>query len=157
MRMESIETIRSAALEHFESCPLMALATVSPEGEPLANVMLFRLDSEMNVYFVTRPGTRKLANVEAGGRAAVTIGFEPPFNLELSGQAERVTDAEERARTMEILAGKAASVEGLWPPVLRYSHEQGSEIYRIRPDRARLLDMREQHIAEEQAPFYDLI
>ncbi len=117
----------------------MALATVGPNGEPQVAAVFFAADEAMNLYWVSMPGTRHGAAAVATGRASAAVypavwGWAEIRGLQVTGRAEVVTDAAERAAALELYCGRFAL------PAALSALLAAATLYVLRPEALRWLD-----------------
>lgn len=149
------ETVKKKALDYLLSQSLMVLATASPDGKPYATTMLFTMDDDFNFYFVTRKETRKNRNLIDNPVASISIGFDPPMNVQAEGKVELVEDEKLRGDLFARLAVASDRIDDFWPPILRI--EAGEYLlYRIKPSWVRVLDMESRNVNEEEMPLFEI-
>ncbi len=88
-----ISESRERLLEFLRSNNVGVLATVSSAGMPHAATVYITFDQDLNIYFVTRNGTRKSQNIHANGQAALAIyNAATQTTLQAEGTAIEVSD-----------------------------------------------------------------
>ncbi|MFH2062691.1 MAG: pyridoxamine 5'-phosphate oxidase family protein [bacterium] len=150
------EELKKDVVSFLQGHPLMVLATASAEGVPRANTVIFYVDDRLNFYFITREGSQKVRNMDENDKVALSVSFDPPYNVEAVGAAERVTDKKTRELVMDKFVEHAVGLPDIWPPVFRYS-DADYVVFRIRPKSVRVLDLTSQHIYQSEPPFTDLL
>lgn len=87
------------------------LATVTPEGAPLAHTMAFAAQGA-TVFFATRQDTRKAANIKANPQVAYVVDQDdyPSFmdikGVQMEGRAAIITDPQEIAQVGKLYTAK---------------------------------------------------
>ncbi len=71
MNLSALE-LKQATLNYIETNRLMSVATVS-DGKPWAVTVFFAYDTDLNLYFFSRPDTVHAVNIEKEKHVAVTI------------------------------------------------------------------------------------
>ncbi len=72
---------------------LASVATISPEGEPQAAVVLYYSDDNFNIYIVTRGHTRKAINLQNDKKVGIAIGNDRfPGTIQLQGVADSMPE-----------------------------------------------------------------
>jgi nitroimidazol reductase NimA-like FMN-containing flavoprotein (pyridoxamine 5'-phosphate oxidase superfamily) len=148
--------LRLEVMEALRINPLMVLATTDENGQPQCNTLVYTIDDDLNFYFITRSNTKKSKNIEANPNVSLSACFRPPYNIEAIGKAEPVTDEETKLMIMDAFAQHVINLENIWPPIFRYSQDE-YVFYKIVPTSLRALEMKKQHITEDEPPFYQLI
>ena len=128
------------------------LATADADG-PWAAAVFYASDADLNLYFVTEPGTRHGRNLRNNARVAVAIhadvaNWNDVRGLQLEGTA-RVVAEDKRAAALGIYLHR-------FPEVRRLSEEPRNDaereigerlgripLWRLAPDRIRIIDNRE--------------
>jgi general stress protein 26 len=151
-----LESDKEKVLAALRRNRIASMATVTADGQPQAVTILYVVDDDLNLYFVTREKSRKVANLDANGMVAMSIGLEPPMNVQLEGRAVRVDDELVRADKMAELAHAGADLEDLWPPILRVGKE-GYVLYKVMPEKVRALDLSDHNISSEDPPYIELM
>ncbi len=96
--------------DYLSSHLYLNLATVSPDGTPLAHTVGFASDGA-TVYFVTDKNTRKARNIGNNPNVAYTCDedYTDLFSIQgiqMKGKAERVTDGSVIEKTMGVMLKK---------------------------------------------------
>lgn len=98
---------------------LMTLATVTPDGKPVAHTVDFVHDAD-TVYFVTDKSTRKAQNIL--NNPNVFLAVDEEINdisecraVQMAGLASLVTDAGEAQKTLGMLVSKIPMMAKLPP------------------------------------------
>lgn len=79
---------------HFlKNNPVGVLATATTSGKPHAATVYITFDQDLNIYFVTRKGTRKSQNLHTNNQAAIAIyNAASQTTLQVEGAAIEVAD-----------------------------------------------------------------
>lgn len=97
--------------------PLGVVSTVSDGGKPESASLYYIKDDALNIFFVTRSGSRKYKNILKNPNVSFVITSEhPPKTVQLEGTAREVIDAHEQVEFFDKLVAKA-SESNLMPPV----------------------------------------
>ncbi len=154
--MTEKENVKAKALDYLKGEALMVLATCGKDCRPYATAMLFVVDDDLNFYFITREDTKKAANLADNPMAALSVGFESPMNVQAEGPVERIDGEAERTDLFAKLADAGGKIKDFWPPLLRI--EAGDYLlFRLTPERVRVLDMESERVNEAELPFTDII
>jgi len=128
------------------------LATTGAVG-PWAAAVFFASDDELNLYFVTDPGTRHGRDLAAGGRVAAAIHADAASwneirGLQLEGLARPVSETE-RPAALAAYLGKFPEIRRVFEAP-RDDTERGLQrrlaaitLWRLAPERIRVIDNRE--------------
>jgi hypothetical protein len=129
------------AVEFLNRHHCMSLATSGPEGPWAATV--FYVNDGFDIYFVTRPNTRHVRNLEGSPRVAATINddsadWQGIAGIQLEGTARLETDEERRRRALQAFRLRYAFTDVLWiqDPTCRQC------LYRLEPSRVLFRDHR---------------
>ncbi|TKG91545.1 pyridoxamine 5'-phosphate oxidase family protein [Puteibacter caeruleilacunae] len=98
---------------------LMTLATVTPEGKPLAHSVEYVSEGN-TVYFASHPQMRKMQNIANNPAVAYTVDedyqdWSQIQGIQMTGTASFVEDPAELARIMESYLSKFPQVQA-FPP-----------------------------------------
>ncbi|MCQ1534910.1 pyridoxamine 5'-phosphate oxidase family protein [Methanosarcina sp. KYL-1] len=104
------EELKAKICEYLATHYYLNLATVSPEGRPMAHTMAY-VSEKATVYFATNKDTRKVQNIMHNPAVAYTVDEDDPnwFDmqaLQVEGKASIVTDEGELREVGEIMAAK---------------------------------------------------
>jgi general stress protein 26 len=104
------EELKNKICEYLASHYYLNLATVSPQGNPMAHTLAY-VSEEAVVYLATNKNTRKVQNIMQNPRVAYTVDEDEPdwFNmqaLQVEGRASIITDEKELREVGEIMAAK---------------------------------------------------
>lgn len=96
------------------------LATVTPEGAPLAHTMAFTADGA-TVYFGTSKGSRKATNMQANPKVAYVVDQDsyPDFmkitGVQMEAKATLISDPQEIARANKLYKAKFGEAVDITP------------------------------------------
>lgn len=104
------EEIKDKIYEYLSDHYYLNLATISPEGRPMAHTMAY-VSKDAVVYMVTNKNTRKVQNIMHNPYVAYTVDEDDPdwFEmkaLQIEGKASIVTDEKELGEAGEVLVAK---------------------------------------------------
>ncbi len=90
------EDLKREALKFLDNQVTAAVSTVSMDGEPQVSTVYYYADADLNFYFITAKGSKKLKNIEANKKVAIVVGFGPaPITIQAGGIAETNQDFKE--------------------------------------------------------------
>jgi general stress protein 26 len=106
MTQEIKNNINNYLAEHY----YLNLATVSPQGNPMAHTMAY-VSKDSVVYLSTNKYTRKVQNIMHNSHVAYTLDEDDPDllalkALQVEGKASIITDVNELREIGEILVAK---------------------------------------------------
>ncbi|MDD2613806.1 MAG: pyridoxamine 5'-phosphate oxidase family protein [Methanosarcina sp.] len=106
MAEETIDKIHEYLSNHY----YLNLATVSPQGRPMAHTMAY-VSEGVVVYMTTNKNTRKVQNIKQNPYVAYTVDEDDPdwFDmqaLQIEGKASIIMDENELREIGEILVAK---------------------------------------------------
>ncbi len=104
------EELKNKICEYLASHYYLNLATVSPQGNPMAHTLAY-VSEEAVVYLATNKNTRKVQNIMQNPHVAYTVDEDEPdwFDmqaLQVEGRASLITDEKELREVGEIMAAK---------------------------------------------------
>lgn len=113
------EELKNKICEYLANHYYLNLATISPEGRPMAHTMAYVSESEI-VYLATNKNTRKVQNIMQNPKVAFTVDEDDPdwFSmqaLQVEGKASIVADEKELREVGEIMAAKFPVIADLPP------------------------------------------
>lgn len=114
-----MENLKKKINKYLADHYYLNLATVSPEGNPMAHTMAY-VSEETVVYLATRKDTRKVQNIMHNPHVAYTIDEDDPdwFDmkaLQVEGKASIITDEKQLREVGEIMAAKFPIVADMPP------------------------------------------
>ncbi len=104
------EELKDKIREYLSNHYYLNLATVSPQGRPMAHTMAY-VSEGIVVYMATNKNTRKVQNITQNPFVAYTVDEDDPdwFNiqaLQIEGKASIITNENELREAGEILVAK---------------------------------------------------
>lgn len=104
------EELKTKIYEYLADHYYLNLATVSPQGNPMAHTMAY-VSEEAVVYLATNKNTRKVQNIMNNPHVAYTVDEDDPdwFDmkaLQVEGKASIITDENELREVGEIMVAK---------------------------------------------------
>ena len=113
------EQIKNKICEYLANHYYLNLATVSPDGRPMAHTVAYVSEREI-VYLATNKNTRKVQNIMQNPQVAFTVDEDDPdwFDmkaLQVEGKATIVASEEELREVGEIMAAKFPVIADLPP------------------------------------------
>lgn len=132
------ETRQALAFLGARHC--MSLATHGPEGLWAATV--FYVNLTFDLYFLSRPDTRHVRNIDASPQVAATISDEAADwaqirGIQLEGRAELASDSDSPKVLREFVRRFAYVKELWWTPA---TPKPERRIYRVRPSKLFFVD-----------------
>ncbi|AKM78683.1 TPA: hypothetical protein DDZ49_02475 [Candidatus Wolfebacteria bacterium] len=95
--MEKNESMKQEALDFLKQHVIAVVATTDEDHKPNAATVLYHIDDDMNLFFMTRKQTRKYANIRRNGRIAVVVGTgDGPGTIQAEGEASVIEDGLEK-------------------------------------------------------------
>ena len=121
-------------LDYLENNRLMTLAT-SEKNIPWAATVFFAYDQDLNIYFISRPETRKTKHLQANPNVSVVVNHHQPKSglikgVQLEGTAQML-DKNKDVKALEIFKKRHGWVD-------EYLHDH--ELYKIIPKKIYYLD-----------------
>jgi len=133
--------LRQEVLSILKAGSEMTVATVRPDGYPLATMVNYVSD-DLVIYFGCAADSQKVRNIACNDKVSLTVtsphlNWEDICGLSIGGRAAPVTDAQEINRVSELMLRK-------FPQILRYAlaGKKGVFLVRITPDVISVLDYR---------------
>ena len=110
-----MEEIKQKIENYLASRPYLQLATVKPNGAPLAHTLGFA-NAGAVVYFMTHKDTRKIANIADNPQVAYTVDedcLELPKiqGVQMEGRAEILTEKMDIEKAVELLGQKFGGMD----------------------------------------------
>jgi general stress protein 26 len=98
----SHEDIKNRIVDYLRSHNILTLATVTPDGKPLAHTVTYVSDG-LTVYFGTYKTTRKAQNITHNPHVAYSVDedyadWSKIQGIQMSGNASPITDQNEMGR-----------------------------------------------------------
>ena len=131
-------TLADARVQHFlDTKEIVVLATVQPDGAPLAMAMWFLHDAG-TLTMISQAGLQKVRNLRRDPRVSVVAEAgghgQPIRGVAVQGRAEFLADGPERRALVDRFHKKYSDLKGLWR-----GHDMPSDrvMFRIVPERVR--------------------
>lgn len=132
---------------------LMQIAT-SYQENPLVSVMIYTVDKELNLYFITKDHSRKSSNLKLNPRISATVWDKENMMIMIQGEAKQIEDAKTIEWVMDTLAEVAVKQDGFWPPLLQMS---GSYIFfKLKPTSIQYLDLSDKTFQKKKNLFIEI-
>ena len=130
----SPERLKKYILEYLENNRLMTLAT-SEKDVPWAATVFFAYDPNLNIYFISRPETRKTQHIISNPNVSVVVNQYQPKKgtvkgLQIEGEAY-ILDKEKDKEKLELYKERYD-----WADEYLHNHE----LYKIIPKKIYYLD-----------------
>jgi general stress protein 26 len=94
--MEKNEAIKQEALDFLKKHIFAVVASITGDNMPNAATVLYHIDDDMNLFFMTRKETRKFENLMTNGRVAAVVGLgDGPGTVQMEGVARLVEKGED--------------------------------------------------------------
>src|SRR5688572_20704970 len=115
------EVIRRKILTLLDQHRIMTIATLRPDGWPQATTVGYANEG-LTLYFLCGRDSQKAANLARDDRVSLTIDHDTPQVMEINGlsmaaRAQRVADAAEAQRALELLMQKYPQQISETPPM----------------------------------------
>ena len=115
------------------------LATVDPNSEPHAAAVYYDVDSQFNVYFLTKNRTKKADNLEHNKHAMLVVyEAETQTTVQVTGVVSEVTDDEELNKLFMKIVFASLDVTGSSVPPLAKLKEGEYVAYKLEPVQIRM-------------------
>ena len=130
----SKDELKKHILRYLENNRLMALAT-SKNDIPWVATVFFAYDQDLNIYFISRPETRKTQHLQVNPNVSVVVNHHQPKSglvkgVQLEGTAQ-VLDKNKEIKELEIFKKRHN-----WADEYLHNHE----LYKIIPKKIYYLD-----------------
>lgn len=149
------EEIEQATKQFLHENYLMSLATTN-DTHPSVAVMVYIIDEDLNIYFVTHADSRKVQNLAENPQVGLAIWQNGQSMLvQANGKASVVEEAHTKNWVMDCFADFTTNDINFWAPILRM---QGKEyiVFRITLDWMRTLDMTRNTVSQDESPFTEI-
>jgi uncharacterized protein YhbP (UPF0306 family) len=117
------------------------VATVTPNGRAHVHICYFAFSKQLELFFLSEPGSRHARNVRTNRSAAAAVFSSaqtwagPDRGVQLFGSCALVPRAQARVA--------AATYAARFPAYVHLPSSKGLRLYRLRPTTLKLLDERE--------------
>lgn len=135
------DDLRPALGAFLASQSTMALATAGDQdGRPQVTPLFFAGDEALNLYWVSSPDSRHSANIAGWNDVSAAI-YAPTWDwagikgVQIAGNAQAVTDGEERRHALRVYSAKFPFVKDQFMDLI-----ESSVFYVLRPTWLRWLD-----------------
>ena len=131
--------VKKKVSDYLSSHPYLNLATVCPDGTPLAHTLGYASDGA-TVYFMTDKNSRKAKNMSTCPSVAYTVDEDHTElariqGIQMTAQAEVLTDGAEIQKVLEIMTGK-------FPNMRDIPENPDYVFYKVTPVEAQFIDNR---------------
>lgn len=144
------------ALEFLKSHHVMTLATVSEDGTPHATALLYVIDDDFSMYFVSHAESHKVKNVMQNNLVSLAVWEHKKMSVQVNGEARLMEDQKTIDEVLTRIAEAGAGEEDhFYPPIFKIRGQEYS-LFKIHPMRVRCLDLRSDQINVPETPFIDI-
>ncbi len=131
--------LKARIFEKMKTHTLASFATVTDDGKPWTRYVVVSADEQMNIWFATFKGSRKVNQITDNPEVHLTLGVEDMQNaaswLQIQGRAEIFEDAETK---------KTAWYDML-EPIFAGPEDPNYVVCRVAPYRIEYYAMNKQH------------
>ncbi len=121
MQLQSSSSPESADLirDFLGTCHSGVLATADSAGKPHAATVYFSVRDDFSLVFVTKTQTQKYKNIQANNQIAfVCYDEKAQTTIQITGQAEPITDSDEQQTAFNATFSLSASIsQREYPPI----------------------------------------
>lgn len=137
-------TSRFKALEFLCANNLCTLSTIGV-NYPESSLLYYVVEDKHYLYMITTKQSRKINNLLNNNKISLVVYSEnPPLELQIEGDAERVDDQEKKEHIAKIyleMASKNPETKN-WPPVIKLPNTEGFEFIKITIHKFKYSDFR---------------
>lgn len=152
-----MDSARAKALQFLKSHSLAALATVANDNVPHVASVYYVVDDELNIYCVSREGTRKFQNIKQNPNVSLVITDEETAEtVQLTGRADTGLEGEEESKVLERL-WRVTVEKTSWPAPVVKINKGGISVVRIRPSELVFGDFKPIHLDDDKDYFQKVI
>lgn len=113
------QEVKQKIVDYLSSHDHLRLATVTPEGNPLAHTVTY-VSEDATVYFISDKGSRKIQNLMKNPRTAYTVDenykdLQSTQGVQMEGVATIISAKEEMEGVMGLLLRKFPQLTALPP------------------------------------------
>ena len=138
------ENSREQVKKFVESHAIASISTISPENIPYSAIVYVVVDDELNFYFITRNGSRKIEYIDNNNNASLTIYDQTnPFTIQAQGNIHKVENPETFLNLfIKIAESSAKEIGGFhWPPpVTKFDNNMDISMFKFVPSWLRIAD-----------------
>jgi nitroimidazol reductase NimA-like FMN-containing flavoprotein (pyridoxamine 5'-phosphate oxidase superfamily) len=117
--------------------------------------MLYAVDDDLNLYFATHAESYKSKNAQENPVISVSVWEHQKMLIQLDGDVETITNPDEQAKVLDMLADASTKEEDFWPPVFRIKGGDYA-VFKIKPTWMRALDLENSNVHQEDSPFSEI-
>ncbi len=136
--------------DHF----VMALATANEESPAVAPVV-YIIDEDLNVYFVTYRMSYKAQNLIKNPKCSFSVWEFLKMSVQGSGDASIVEDEKQQGWVMDAFADAATKDPNFWAPIFRIKRGDYC-VFKIKPTWLRVLDLTHNTVRQQTSPFTEI-
>lgn len=144
---------KEEVLNFLRENPIMSAAMCGENGRPVATVLLFTVDDNFVIGFITKAGTFKEKALNVNPLMSMAVWKNKKMEVQMSGMTEKVTHMAEVEVLLDKLAEAVNVVDDFWAPVLKYPGDYVG--YKFVPDWVRVLDLSSESISESESGFVE--
>lgn len=88
-RINNHQVLKEEAIGFLKFHKLAVVSTISKEGMPESATVMFFVDEDLNLYFLTHQSTRKFRNLKDNKNIGIVVGTElAPGTIQIQGEAQ---------------------------------------------------------------------
>jgi len=131
---------------------LMTAAFCSDDKQPHTAVLLYLIDKDFNIFFVTHADSRKIKTLIVNDSIAISVWEKNIMSVQVEGEVIIHDDEAMKEKVIGDMVENTPDLDDVWPPVLSI---RGAEyvIGQIKPKFVIALDVSDSKINEYERPF----
>jgi general stress protein 26 len=127
---ETKQKVKDFIAEH----PAGVLSTVGSDSAPYSTTIYFVADTELNIYFLSKSGTKKIENIK-DNKQVMLVAFEAKTqtNLQISGSAQELKDGPDSQNIFQQILEITRKTSGAEVPPVSKLFAGPYAVYKIEP------------------------
>lgn len=132
----------------------MTLAVCGTDNQPQSHLMLFAIDNDFTLYFVTTNTSNKYRALQKNNKVGASIFSNKEMLIQIQGVVTELFD-QDFTQTLEKLADATTSLPHFWNPLLQISNSNYST-FKLTPKSVRILDLSSDTIIHPTSPYTNI-
>lgn len=99
------QSAKNAIISHIGEHPTAVISVIDTSGHPAGSVIYIAADNDLNIYFLTKRNTDKVAAIAKYPSVAFTLHTDgSQAVVQLQGEAKEITDSTQGEHALAVLA-----------------------------------------------------
>lgn len=146
--------LKQTAYDFLSKNQVMSIA-ISSEDKPTASVVIYHVDEDLNLYFVTDENSYKAKILLKNPKISLAVWKFSQLLIQADGITELISETLYKHKIIDEIAQAAVKIKKFWPPILAISDVKYS-VFKIKPSWMRLMDINLTNLQKIKNPYKEI-